>query len=137
MFFGFTTAESRTKIFLPVKLFYPPPPTPVASAADRSKAVVLLLLIYCLLMLTLFVGVCVKSLFCYAVLCVCSLVLQSSSWERERAGCFSFIFLLSCEYRHLCSVSLPLPSVGRSVIILWYFLVSYKLILMSWKTCCL
>ena len=44
----------------------------MVSAAIRSKVVVLLLLIHCLLLLSLFVGGCALSLFCYAVLSVLS-----------------------------------------------------------------
>ena len=43
----------------------------------------MLLFIHCLLLLTLFVGVSVKSLFCFAVLCV-FLVLPRWGRERER-----------------------------------------------------
>ena len=50
---------------------------PVAWAAVRSKAMVLLLLIYCLMYIPLFVGVLSLSLFCYALLSVHCIVLQS------------------------------------------------------------
>ena len=60
------------------------------SAAVRSKAVVLLLFIHCLLLLPLFVGFCVGSLFFCAVLCVLSSFCHHPAGE-ERAGCFTVV----------------------------------------------
>ena len=66
----------------PVKIIAPyhTPHTPVASAAVRSKSVVLLLFIYSILLLPLCVGFlsCFVRhfLFCYAVLCILSSLLD-------------------------------------------------------------
>ena len=62
----FTTAESRVKIWL-VSLSSS---SQVASAAIHSKVVVLLLFTHCWLLLPLFVGLNVRYLVCFAVLCV-------------------------------------------------------------------
>ena len=70
----------------------------MASVAVCSGAVVLLFLKHCLLLLLLFVGLCVWSLFCYAVLSAlfCFVIISA---EEERAGCFSLIeYLQSCGY---------------------------------------
>ena len=66
-------------------------------AIVSSKAVVLLLLIRCCLLLPLWDSVIVH---CFVVRYVVSiLVLKSSSWRRERAGCVAlFVFLVSRDY---------------------------------------
>ena len=48
-----------------------------------SKTVVMMMLIYCLLLLPLYVGVCVMSLFYYVVYLEFFLVVQSSRGGRE------------------------------------------------------
>ena len=69
----------------------------VSLAAVRSKAVDLLLLIHSLLLLPLFVGVCVWSLLCYAVLSVLS-SLAVILLRRVKAGCFTLVvYLVFCD----------------------------------------
>ena len=59
----------------------------MAKAAVHSEAEVLVLLVHCLLFLPLFVGVCVWSLLCYALLGVLSSF--AIFLTRKRAGCFT------------------------------------------------
>ena len=53
----------------------------------------LLLFTYCLSLLLLFMGVCVRFLFCYAVLCVFSIFAIISLGKRKLVGIH---FLVSC-----------------------------------------
>ena len=65
----------------------------MASAAVRSMAVVLLLFIHCLLLLPLFVGVSVRSLFCFALLCVFScfaIIPQGTKTRKPYTGNVSY-----------------------------------------------
>ena len=73
-------------------------PTPVVYTAVLSKAVVLLLLIYCLLLLSLFVGVLwLVLVLLFSALCCYHLD------EEERPGC-------------KCSTTLPRGAVGWSAV---------------------
>ena len=56
----------------------------------------MLMLIHCLVLLPLW-GLCICSLFCYAILCALS------SFAIIRAGCFTF-FVLLMSYDYYCSV---------------------------------
>ena len=70
----------------PAILILVPYPLLLAKAAVRSKMVVLLLFIKCLSLLTLFVGLSVRSLFFFAVLCVLSSFAIISLEKREQAS---------------------------------------------------
>ena len=77
----------------------------MASAAVCSKAVVLLLLIHCLLLFPLFMGVGVKTFYCFAIICDQFLVLQSSRWGRERERELIVLLLLFSEF-HITVIAL-------------------------------
>ena len=95
--------------------------TPVAVV--WSKAVVLLLLIRCCK------GFCNCSIFCYFM---SILVLRSSWWGWERAGCFAyFVFLVSRDY----CVAIPVDAMGF-VCSLWLcYSQSYSLTILGCHSC--
>ena len=101
----------------------------VETSFVHSKAVVLLLLIHRLLLLPLFVGVCVRSLFCYAVFCVLPSFAMISLGKREKAGYFTFIVFLKMFCSYSCSyIFLVVPWVDLQCV-LWHFLVLFTYLL--------
>ena len=68
-----------------------------------SKTVVMLLLLYCLLSISLFVGVLCLTLFCYALLCVHSSFAIILKRKRKLVAlllfCLTDVLLLYCYYK--------------------------------------
>ena len=86
-------------------------------------AVVLLLLV------TPIIGFCNCSIFCYFM---SILVLRSSWWGKERAGCFAkFVFLVS----HACFVAIPLSAMGLSAVCDCDISQSYSLTIFGCHSC--